>query len=65
MEDNEHATQTQQASVDAALANRVRYQGTSATHCRDCEEPIPERRRAAIAGCTRCAPCQQDRDIRA
>jgi phage/conjugal plasmid C-4 type zinc finger TraR family protein len=30
----------------------------SALICIDCEEPIPERRRTAAPGCTRCIECQ-------
>lgn len=26
--------------------------------CADCDEPIPEARRVAARGCTRCADCQ-------
>ncbi len=36
--------------------------GESATHCVECEEPIPEKRRAAIAGVKLCTECQQERD---
>ena len=31
----------------------------SYTHCEDCGEPIPEARRSAAPGCTRCISCQQ------
>lgn len=27
--------------------------------CEDCDEPIPEARRQAITGCTRCRDCQE------
>jgi phage/conjugal plasmid C-4 type zinc finger TraR family protein len=43
-------------SIQAQLA-RQRPKGPSRTHCLDCEEPIPEKRRAA-PGITRCVPCQ-------
>jgi len=33
-------------------------QGESAFECEDCGEPIPEGRRKAAPGCTRCVPCQ-------
>ena len=36
--------------------------GESATHCVECEEPIPEKRRAAIPGVKLCIECQQERD---
>ena len=37
-------------------------QGPSATHCFDCGEPIPEARRAALAGVRLCVACQQKVD---
>ena len=36
--------------------------GESLTHCAECEEPIPEKRRLAIPGVKLCIDCQQDRD---
>ncbi|HDZ1345865.1 TPA: TraR/DksA C4-type zinc finger protein, partial [Klebsiella pneumoniae] len=36
----------------------------SATHCRDRGEEIPERRRELVAGCQRCADCQEDEELR-
>ncbi len=35
-----------------------------ATHCRDCGEEIPERRRELVAGCQRCADCQEEEELR-
>lgn len=35
--------------------------GDSLTHCADCEEPIPEARRAAIPGVKLCIDCQSER----
>ena len=34
-------------------------QGESAVECEDCGEEIPEGRRKAYQGCTRCIACQQ------
>ena len=34
------------------------YQGESNYECDDCGEPIPEERRQAAPGCTRCILCQ-------
>ena len=31
----------------------------SLSHCQDCGEPIPEARRKAVSGCTRCIVCQE------
>jgi len=55
-----------EASVNDELA-RLRAQsrpkvGESLTHCAECEEPIPEKRRLAIPGVKLCIDCQQDRD---
>ena len=36
--------------------------GESLTHCAECEEPIPEKRRQAIPGVKLCIECQQERD---
>ncbi|MBB3712893.1 phage/conjugal plasmid C-4 type zinc finger TraR family protein [Limimaricola variabilis] len=38
--------------------------GESATHCAECDEEIPERRREAIPGVKLCIECQQGRDAR-
>ncbi len=37
-------------------------QGESLTHCAECEEPIPEARRAAVPGVKLCIECMQERD---
>jgi len=36
--------------------------GESWTHCAECEEPIPEARRAALPGVKLCIDCVRDRD---
>ncbi|CAM4151177.1 DksA/TraR family C4-type zinc finger protein [Palleronia rufa] len=36
----------------------------SRTHCAECDEPIPEKRRAAIPGVQLCIDCQSERDSR-
>jgi phage/conjugal plasmid C-4 type zinc finger TraR family protein len=43
-------------------AARRAAQGDSATHCLDCEEPIPEARRAAQPGVKLCVACQTGHD---
>lgn len=55
-----------EASINDELA-RMRAQrrspvGDSLTHCADCDEPIPEARRAALPGVKLCLDCQQERD---
>ncbi|TDL76237.1 DksA/TraR family C4-type zinc finger protein [Palleronia sediminis] len=39
--------------------------GESATHCAECDEPIPQARRAAVPGVKLCRDCQAERDTRA
>jgi len=36
--------------------------GESATHCGECGEPIPEKRRSALPGTRTCVHCQAERD---
>ncbi len=47
-------------AVEAARARMAR--GPSAEFCDDCGEPIPERRRTALAGVRTCVTCQAERD---
>ncbi len=54
-----------EASISDELARlkaRKTPVGNSLTHCAECEEPIPEKRRAAIPGVKLCIDCQQERD---
>ncbi|EJG2381859.1 TraR/DksA family transcriptional regulator [Raoultella ornithinolytica] len=43
---------------------RINHNAVSATHCVDCGEGIPERRREAVAGCQHCASCQEEAEER-
>lgn len=36
--------------------------GEALTHCVECGEAIPERRRQAVPGVRLCVPCQSERD---
>lgn len=48
---------------DAVLGARARMPaGESLTHCEECGEAIPERRRAVLAGVRTCVACQAARD---
>lgn len=48
---------------DAVKAARARLPaGVSETHCEECGEPIPERRRQALLGVRTCVACQSGRD---
>lgn len=54
-----------EASINEELARlrlRNRSGGESRTHCAECDEPIPEPRRAALPGVTLCRDCQDERD---
>ncbi|WP_298848832.1 DksA/TraR family C4-type zinc finger protein [uncultured Ruegeria sp.] len=54
-----------EASISDELARmqaQKRPQGESLTHCAECEEPIPEKRRIALPGAKLCLDCQQERD---
>ena len=45
------------------LANRPKMDGTSLKHCIDCDDEIPELRRA-VGGVKRCICCQEIHDTR-
>ncbi len=58
-----------QDQLDASIEDELKRMqalrapvGASATHCVECEEPIPEARRAAVPGVKLCLDCQQERD---
>ena len=57
-----------QEQIDASVADEVArarsrlLRGASLTHCQDCDEPIPEARRKAVAGVRRCVSCQAEVD---
>lgn len=57
-----------EASINDELARlraRRAPQGDSATHCAECDEPIPEKRRLALPGVKLCVECASERDSRA
>lgn len=52
----DQANELAELQREAAIAKcRINHNAVSATHCRDCGEEIPERRRELVAGCLRCA----------
>ena len=54
-----------EASISDELARlkaRKLPVGESLTHCAECEEPIPEARRAALPGVKLCIDCVRERD---
>lgn len=50
--------------LEQALAMQAekagKRQGSSRTHCLDCERIIPEARRIAVPGCIRCVRCEEE-----
>jgi len=55
------AQEAYERSMVSALAARLNHQptGESLALCEECEEEIPEARRVAQRGCTRCVRCQE------
>lgn len=50
---------------NAALsAHRIDRNAVSAERCEECDEPIPEPRRAAVPGCQMCIDCQCEKERR-
>ena len=50
--------------VAVIARHRINHAAVSATHCGDYGDEIPERRREAVAGCQRCAECQEEEEER-
>ena len=54
------AAEIEELQRNAALsAHRLNRNAVSAERCEECDEPIPEPRRAAVPGCQTCKDCQQ------
>ena len=60
-----------QEQIDASLEDELKRMqarrqpvGESLTHCAECDEPIPERRRQALPGVKLCVECASERDAR-
>jgi phage/conjugal plasmid C-4 type zinc finger TraR family protein len=59
-----------QDQIDATVQSAVEQArsrlpgGESATHCEECDEPIPEGRRNALPGVRYCVKCQSDMEKR-
>ena len=61
----DQANELAELQREAAIAKcRINHAAVSATHCRDCGEEIPERRRELAAGCQRCVSCASDIELR-
>lgn len=60
----DQANELAQQRIDMAIAaHRIDRNAVSAEHCAECDEPIPEPRRAAVPGCQTCASCQADLEL--
>lgn len=55
----DEASELSEQHLEQALSKIVRYRGNSLSHCVECEDEIPDKRRAAIPGCIRCAECEE------
>lgn len=61
----DQANELEELQREAAIAKcRINHNAVSATHCSDCGDEIPERRREAVAGCQRCADFQEEEELR-
>lgn len=61
----DQANELEELQREAAIAKyRIDHNAVSSTHCVDCGEGIPERRREVVAGCQRCADCQEEEELR-
>ena len=47
---------------ELARIQAARPVGESLTHCAECGEPIPEKRRELVAGVRHCVECQRELD---
>ena len=57
--------QIEDTITDGVLNARARLPaGEGTTHCIECGDEIPERRRIALPGATTCVACQSGRDRR-
>ncbi|HHA1858997.1 TraR/DksA family transcriptional regulator [Enterobacter roggenkampii] len=58
------AAEIEELQRNAALsAHRLNHNAISAERCEECDEPIPEPRRAAVPGCQTFASCQADLEL--
>lgn len=59
------AAEIEELQRNAALsAHRLNRNAVSAERCEECDEPIPEPRRAAVSGCKTCSSCQEEIELR-
>jgi phage/conjugal plasmid C-4 type zinc finger TraR family protein len=60
----DQANELAERRLEMTIQNmRINHNAVSATHCRDCGEEMA-RRRELVAGCQRCADCQEEEELR-
>ncbi|MEL0569349.1 TraR/DksA family transcriptional regulator [Citrobacter werkmanii] len=60
----DNASTLEDLQREAALSmHRLNHSAVSATHCVECDEPLPEARRKAYPGCTMCVDCQGEQEL--
>lgn len=62
----DRANELMEKAREAALAKQLAKTTACASlfECEDCGEPIPEKRREMVQGCTRCVECQMAHEKR-
>lgn len=61
----DQANELAERRLEQTIQNmRINHNAVSATHYVDCGDPIPTRRRELVAGCQRCADCQEEEELR-
>lgn len=61
----DQANELAERRLEQTIQNmRINHNAVSATHCVDCGDPIPTRRRELVAGRQRCADCQEEEELR-
>jgi len=61
----DQANELAERRLEMTIQNmRINHNAVSATHCVECGDPIPARRREVVAGCQRCVSCASDIELR-
>ncbi|HAT3646270.1 TraR/DksA C4-type zinc finger protein [Raoultella ornithinolytica] len=61
----DQANELAERRLEQTIQNmRINHNAVSAEKCVDCGDEIPARRRELVAGCQRCADCQEESEER-
>lgn len=61
----DNASDLEELQRNAAVSlMRIDQNAVSATHCKECDDELPEARRIAIPGCQLCASCKGIAELR-